>query len=325
MAASSSTWSSAAAVAAATAVAAALAAVAPGRRRLGLGVALCLGLGELLLLPLPLLVPAPARAQPAAEAPMRATVQEILDRPELFIEARQARVKDVAAQPERVSTRNSRAQLLFSSGAAGRLTRQSQLRLGSGCFLLEQGQVLVSGRQSACTRSLRLSVRGTNYILEHYDNGDAAVVALQGLLEVELLAVEVDPGSGAGMGSPAPPAAPRPAPPLLVASGQRLRLLRQVGITTLTALTPADYRAILDGPFFQGFQQRLPDQGALEDYLAANVPGVSLPPPAPPRAGSSPGFSFGFGFGGFGGDRRDRQAPGGSPPRDTSPRYGVPR
>ena len=282
------------------------------RRPLRLALAVCLGLGE--LLPLALLQPAPLRAQPAAEPPMRATVQEILDRPELFIEARQARVQDVAAQPERISTRNSRAQLLFSSGAAGRLTRHSQLRLGTGCFLLEQGQVLVSGRQSACTRSLRLSVRGTNYILEHYDNGDAAVVSLQGVLAVELLEGDA-------------------ATPLLVASGQRLRLLRRLGMTTLIALTPADYRAILEGPFFQGFQQRLPDQGALEDYLAASVPGVSLPRPAPPRATSTPGFSFGFGFGGFGGDQRgrhrgsgsDRQTPGHSLPRDTGPRYGAPR
>lgn len=335
-------------MAAASAAAAVAAAVVPWRQRalqrqgvplrgvrwpLRLALAVGLGLGE--LLPLALLQPAPLRAQPAAEPPMRATVQEILDRPELFIEARQARVQDVPAQPERISTRNSRAQLRCSSGAAGRLTRHSQLRLGTGCFLLEQGQVLVSGRQSACTRSLRLSVGGTNYILEHYDNGDAAVVSLQGVLAVELL--EGDAGIGSDVGSAAGPAAgagaPRSAPPLLVASGQRLRLLRRLGMTTLIALTPADYRAILEGPFFQGFQQRLPDQGALEDYLAASVPGVSLPRPAPPRATSTPGFSFGFGFGGFGGDQRgrhrgsggDRQTPGHSIPRDTSPRYSTPR
>ncbi len=184
------------------------------------------------------------------------------------------------------------------------LTRHSQLRLGSGCFLLEQGQVLVSGRQSACTRSLRLSVRGTNYILEHYDNGDAAVVSLQGVLEVELLEPPVSASAAA--------AAPEATAPLQVASGQRLRLLRRLGMTTLIALTPADYRAILEGPLFQGFQTRLPDQGALEDYLANAVPGVTLPRPAPPRATAAPGFSFGFGFGGFGDQRpRDRSGDGG--------------
>lgn len=240
--------------------------------------------------------------------PMRATVQQILDRPELFIDARQARVKDVADEPQRISTRNSRAQVLFSSGAAGRINRQSVLQLGNRCFLLEQGQVLVSGRQSACTRSLRLSVRGTNFIVEAFDNGDAAVTSLQGDLEVETL-----------RDGEATAAAPQ-----LVSSGQRLRLLLALGLSTVIDLTPSDYRSILEGPLFRGFDQRLPDQEALEEHLKAKVPGVSLPAPTPPaRADSSPGFPFGFNFGfGFSGDG-DR--PSSRPKRETSPRQIYPQ
>jgi hypothetical protein len=101
-------------------------------------------------------------------------------------------------------------------------------------------------------------------------------------------------------------------------SGQRLRLLQAVDLTTVIPLTPEDYRAIVEGPFFLGFELRLPDQGALEDYLAANVPGVQLPKPEP-RATSRPPFSFGFGFGfgsgGNGGGPRPGDGPSDPPGR----------
>lgn len=246
----------------------------------------------------------------AQSSPLRATVQQILDRPELFIDQRQARVKDVADEPQRLSTRNSRAQLLFSSGAAGRMTRQSVLQLGNRCFLLEQGQVLVSGKQSACTRSIRLSVRGTNYILESFDNGDAAVTSLQGELQVETLR----------------DGKPINAAPQLLSSGQRLRLLLAPGFTTVIDLTPADYRAILEGPLFRGFDQRLPDQGALEDYLNSNVPGVTLPRAEPPRRTGGipiPNLLLNIGIGGGGGHSPSRQERPHSPSSVETPSSGY--
>lgn len=234
---------------------------------------------------------------PLGAESLRATVQQILDAPETYIDQRQAKVKDVATDPQLVRTRNSKVQLQFNSGAAARLTRNSALRLGQACILLESGQMLVSGRQGACTRSVRLSVRGTNYILEAMENGDAAVTSLQGALDVETLR------NGEPSGAP-----------VQVNSGQRLRLLLGPGLTTVIALTPSDYRSILEGPLFRGFDQRLPDQGALEDYLSANVPGVTLPKPQTQPQAQRPSFSFGFGFGfGGGGDRQapQQQSPGG--------------
>ena len=93
--------------------------------------------------------PSGSVASPAASA----VVQEILDGPELFIERRQARVQERAFTPELVRTQKSRGQLGFAGGAAGRLNRFTQLRLGSTCFLLSSGQILVSGQQNGCTRS----------------------------------------------------------------------------------------------------------------------------------------------------------------------------
>lgn len=233
----------------------------------------------------------------------RATVMEILDRPELYIERRKAQVKDVATEPESVRTQQCRAQLLFAGGAAGRMTSNTVLRLGGTCFQLERGTVLVSGPEGGCTRSVRLSFRGTNYILEALENGDTAVTSLEGPLEVEFLEE--------GLAKP----------PVALASGQRLRLYRALGLTTVIDLTPEDYQGIFEGPLFRGFQQRLPDQDALEDYLKANVPGVSLPEPEQPRAVEKPGLPFGFGFGLRFGGGGSRSKPGHSHPERPGLRY----
>ncbi|HYP03655.1 MAG TPA: iron dicitrate transport regulator FecR, partial [Cyanobium sp.] len=99
----------------------------------------------------------PATVVPAAPgwSAESAVIQEILDGKELYIDQSQARVKQKAMAPQQVSTRNSRGQIGFDTGAVGRLNRFSQLKLGRGCFLIDKGQILVSGRQSGCTRSAR--------------------------------------------------------------------------------------------------------------------------------------------------------------------------
>ncbi len=117
---------------------------------------------------------------PSARAAEAATVKVILDGNELFIDARQARVNQTALTPQEITTQNSRGQLLFRSGAAARINRFTQLRLGKSCFLLAKGQVLVSGKQSGCTKSLRLSSRGTNYIVLANEDGSTDVIVLEG-------------------------------------------------------------------------------------------------------------------------------------------------
>lgn len=246
---------------------------------------------------MPLALPPAAASQATA---LSATVQEILDGPDLFIDRQRAGVKDVAREPQDVSTRDTRAQLLFSGGAAGRMPRRSLLRLGSDCLRLERGQVLISGRQGGCTRSARPSVRGTNYVLEVFENGDTAVTSLEGRLEVELLRD----------GEPSGPE------PRSLTSGQCLRWFAGPGLVTQIALTPDDYRAILRGPLFEGFRSPLPELAALEAHLRENVPGVELPQPQARERRARPGFSFGFGFG-LGGT--DNGRPGGGQDRELRP------
>ena len=198
---------------------------------------------------------------PAARAAESAEVQEILDGKEFYIDQKQARVKEKAQAPQQISTQNSRGQIRFEAGAVGRLNRFSILRLGQGCFLVDRGQILVSGKQSGCTRSARLSVRGTNYLLEVKDNGDSELSVLEGSVQVE----------------PLRDGQPTGAAPAKVQAGQRLRLSPEGVVLTLVALSSGDYSSILSGPLFEGFRLPLPAAEALDSYLRAHVPGVSLP------------------------------------------------
>ena len=205
----------------------------------------------------------------------RATVKEILDGNELFIDERQARVNEQAVSPQEISTRDSRGQLSFASGAAGRLNRFSELRLGSGCFLLRKGEVLVSGKQSGCTRSSRLSVRGTNYVLQADGEGSSELTVLEGSVEVEPL------NDGQPTGQPS----------TTVNAGERLRLSATGVVLTLLKLSSGDYSSILGGPLFRGFTTPLPAFGSLESYIRSQLPGVSIPS-LPSGAPSIPLFNL---------------------------------
>ena len=222
--------------------------------------------GALLLTLLP---PLPARS---AE---RAVIQEILDGDQLFVDGQKARVNQQATAPDDVSTKASRGALAFPAGAVGRINRFSRMRLGQSCFLLESGQVLVSGKAAGCTRSARLSVRGTNYVLEVDEQGESQLSVLEGTVEVEPLKDGIPTGSG----------------PTTVQAGQKLRLSAQGVILALLGLSSGDYDAILRGPLFDGFRLPLPNYGSLESYLRRYQPSVSLPvnlPSAPPLAPSLP-------------------------------------
>ena len=222
-----------------------------GRRPARLGLAGFAGAALLLTL-VPLL---PARS---AE---RAVIQEILDGDQLFVDGQKARVNQQATAPDDVSTKASRGALAFPGGAVGRINRFSRMRLGQSCFLLESGQVLVSGKAAGCTRSARLSVRGTNYLLEVDEQGESQLSVLEGTVEVEALKE----------GTPAGTA------PTTVQAGQKLRLSAQGVILALLSLSSGDYDAILRGPLFEGFRLPLPNYGSLESYLRRYQPSVSLP------------------------------------------------
>ena len=195
--------------------------------------------------------------------PAAATVQQILDGRQLYIEGKQAVVKQQARVPDAIKTLQSRGQLGFSSGAVGRINRFSSMKLGSSCFLLEQGQILVSGPQNGCTRSSRLSVRGTNYVMQVDAGGRSQISVLEGVVELQQLRDGVPLER---------------AMPTLLRAGEQL-LLNPEGIrTTLAKLRRSDYEAVLAGPLFRGYQQALPYLPALISYVVRTYPGFKVPP-----------------------------------------------
>jgi len=218
--------------------------------------------------------PAPARAAESA------TIEEILDGKELFVDQQQAALKQKATAPQTVSTKNSRAQLSFSGGAAGRLNSFSLVRLGSACFLMEKGQILVSGKQNGCTRSARMSVRGTNYKIDVQEDGSSELSVLEGSVDVEPL----QEGETSGR------------PVTTVAAGEKVTLSAKGVILSLLKLSAGDYNSILSGPLFSGFSTALPGFSALESYIRSAVPGVNLPsiPGVPSSLPSLPIPRFGL-------------------------------
>ena len=187
-----------------------------------------------------------------------AVVMQILDGKQLYIDQKQALVKERATAPQVVSTRQSRGQLGFNTGAAARINRNSVMRLGSSCFLMEKGQVLISGKQAGCTRTARLSVRGTNYIMDVKDDGSTDITVLEGHVEVE----------------PLKDGKPTGKRPLVLNPGQQARVSVEGALSRLLALSPVNYREILGGPLFFGFTSALPGLAALEDFLDSFVPGA---------------------------------------------------
>ena len=106
---------------------------------------------------------------PAMAAPFQsATIRRIVDGKEVFIDKKQASIKQTADSGQELSTGKSRAELLFDRRALGFLGNNSLIKLGEECFRLDQGQVLINGPQSACLGSkvLHLALRQFKLLLE---------------------------------------------------------------------------------------------------------------------------------------------------------------
>jgi hypothetical protein len=299
-------WGAGSAPLVATGVPSPAGSVAPALEQVGFGIPIP-GLGGQ-----PKQQPPPSNSSPAnsgstsqPQGIRQATVTEILDGPQVFIETRQAKVRDVAKLKEQVRTGDSRTQLIFNTGAVGRLSQNAQVIIGDQCFRLRQGKILVNGPQSACTRSKRLSVRGTTYSLEVLEDESLQVSVWEGEVQVEAAAPS-DSEPDAGVPTEAAPAPPDAAP-VVLRSGERLIITPQGLIGQILKLTLGDYETILNGNFFQGFNTRLPGIPQLETVFSELFPGAtfptlptipsipavpSIPTPVIPNIPSLPGFGL---------------------------------
>lgn len=199
------------------------------------------------------LSPLPARAQI-----YQATVDEIVDGNQVFIQETIANVNDIAEFQQQVRTEASRTTLTFNNGAAGRLETHSSLIVGQ-CVELQQGQLLVSGSANGCVLGFEAEVRGTIYILEINDRGEGNIKVLEG--EVTLL-----------------PRNPEDTwVPLRLKAGQRLRFLPDRPFGEIEPIPAPEFAQILGGRLFVGFRNALPGEHKLKAVCQKLFPDFPCP------------------------------------------------
>ncbi|MEB3291092.1 MAG: hypothetical protein VKI82_14335 [Leptolyngbya sp.] len=108
-----------------------------------------------------------------------ATITEILDSNQVFIQDRQAAVNSVAQRQQRVRTQAARVSLRFNNGAVARLGHNASLTVGQ-CVQLNRGIVLVSGSVNGCSTTTVAGVRGTIYTLEVTEAGETIIEVFEG-------------------------------------------------------------------------------------------------------------------------------------------------
>jgi FecR protein len=205
----------------------------------GLCIALVLGLSQ---------VPAVAQIN-------LATIQEIVDGDQVFIEQNLAKVSDVANLQQKVATQESRAALLFSNGSAGRMGPNSEIVVGQ-CIEVQQGLLLASGPANGCTTTFEVGVQGTVYVLEVDRRGQSNVKVLEGEVQVSK--------------ADSPEA-------IAIAQGKRLEISPDGVFGKILDLSQEDVEAILNGALFNGFQIPIPGMGRLQEALQSLYPNINLP------------------------------------------------
>jgi len=208
--------------------------------------------------------------QPAVAAINQATVVEILDGNQVYIQNKQAKKKDIARRQQQVRTGGSRTELKFDNGAIGRLGKNSQLIVGSQCFQVQRGQILVNGAANGCTKSRRLSVRGTTYTVEVGDNDQSQITVLEG-------EVAVAPLESADIDTPDQTAPEATQPEVVLKAGQRLSITPEGVVGKVIQLSRADFEQLLMGELFKGFSTEIPGMSKVKSAFQRLYPGAVFP------------------------------------------------
>ncbi len=130
----------------------------------------------------------PALGQSIANA----TVTEILDSNQVYIQNQRTQVNGVAQQRQRVRTESARTSLRFNTGAVARLAHNSSLVVGQ-CAQLNRGTLLVNGSLNGCSTTTVAGVRGTIYTLEVTDDGQTIVQVFEGEVIIQPQTEVIEP------------------------------------------------------------------------------------------------------------------------------------
>jgi hypothetical protein len=230
----------------------------------------------------------------------QATVKEILDGTQVFIQEQQAKVNDVARQRQRVRTGDARTELTFPNGAVARLSKNSSLSIGS-CARLQRGALLVNGAANSCTATIVAGVRGTTYVLEVDESGKQEIKVLEGEVVVRRVATpdpaEDKPKQFNLPSNPPTITPPRQAEPLeakpaeskpvirsessetVLKAGERLEVDVQGVLGIVQKLSQGEFERLLKGNLFDGFASQLPGIESIRSSFQNLFPGASFPIP----------------------------------------------
>ncbi len=186
----------------------------------------------------------------SAQMVNRATITQVLDSNQVYIQNRLAKINDAATRGQQVRTGNARAQVTFNTGAVGRLAPHSVLTVGQ-CAQLQRGTLLVNGAMNGCTASVVAGVRGTTYVMQVDDQGVAEIKVLEGTVNVAPVMPEFDV-DGLPVGTDGLDQT------VTLHAGEKVAVNRRGVFGAIRKLTESDFLAVLRGNLVRGFQAQLP-------------------------------------------------------------------
>jgi len=236
---------------------------------------------------------------PAQAQINQATVTEVLDGNQVFVQGSQARVGSVAGVGQQISTGASRAGLRFNNGAAGRMRPNSSVIIGQ-CVQIQQGGIIASGPTNACAGSVRAATRGTTFIMELDEDGTYGCKVLEGSVVMSQIADANDSPNSSSNPASSPALDSSQSQELILEQGKKVSISRGNGVWEIgqpQSITTEEILAILNGSLFSGYVQQLPGGGNLQRAIQSLFPGIPLPnlglPSIPiPRIPRIPGLPF---------------------------------
>jgi hypothetical protein len=205
-----------------------------------------------------------------------ATITDIIEGNQVFIQSRQARVNETARQREQVRTGAARAELRFNNQAIARLGRNTVLTVGQCGAQMERGSMLVNGAVPSCSSQVTAAVRGTTYLFELDDDGEESISVLEGEVEVRRLVSDDDDDDDNDDDRRSPRRRERV---FQVRAGDRLIRSRRQRRTFVRAISDREFDSVLTGPLFRGYRRSLPVRSLdrIEQFYRRRFPNRRFP------------------------------------------------
>ncbi len=177
---------------------------------------------------------------PAIAQVTQATIIEILDSDQVFINSQKARRNAVGRFNQTVGTRSARTGIRFDTPGGARLDRNSSMIVGK-CVRLERGRAVVSGNmgRNGCVGNVEIRPRGTVYVMELEDDGQGRVIVLEGAVEV----FNPENPNGIAIG---------------LTAGESISITSDGQISSVQKSSDSQLQSI-SAALFEGFQQSLPE------------------------------------------------------------------